>query len=295
MNASENSILIADDDEMGREMLSRRLERAGYLTTTAADGRRALELLAIEHYDLVLLDLMMPGMDGFQVLEAMMETEKTCDIPVIILTALGDRQSTARCVALGACDYLLKPIEIGVVKTRVWQAMEKVRYGKPVKNRLSDDESVTGRLLLVEDDESNMDILKRRVEKLGCNTECARDGMDAIKLIAVKGKTYDLIMLDISMPKVDGLDVLRFIRSNPELKDIPVIIVSAVTDSKTVFHALKSGASDFVMKPYNAVELSIRVKSCLRMKQVLDTNSERTERIQEFTALGEKTRSKNNT
>ena len=180
MYNSENTVLIIDDDGLGREMLSRRLERAGYLTSTASDGRKGLEMLAVEHYDLVLLDLMMPGMDGFQVLEAMMESETTRDIPVIVLTALSDRQSTARCIALGACDYLLKPIEIGVVKTRVWQAIEKRRYGKPpAKRHLPDDESIVGRLLLVEDDESNLDILKRRVEKWGCSTECARDGMEA--------------------------------------------------------------------------------------------------------------------
>ena len=128
-------------------------------------------------------------------------------------------------------------------------------------------------MLIVEDNEFNRDILKRRISKWGCRADCAVDGMEAIERLADPDANYDLIMLDISMPRKDGFEVLEYIQSRQELSSVPVIMISAIGDSKTVLRTLKMGASDFVMKPFNAVELSVRLNSCLKVKKLRDQTS----------------------
>lgn len=280
MDASGYSLLIVDDEAANRDMFARRLEKVGYQVAVAADGRTALDMLEVERFDLVLLDLVMPGISGYQVLESLAQSERTRDIPVIVVTALGDKAALTRCIAMGACDYITKPVELAVVKSRIWQVLEARRYLGCDGTR-GDLDPVSGNVLIVEDNEFNLDILRRRIQKWGCHADCAGDGVEAIRRLAAGDRAYDLIMLDISMPRKDGFDVLEFIRSRDELSAVPVIMVSAIGDSETVLRALKMGARDFVMKPFNAVELNIRVRSCLRMKRLY----ERSERMPLFGAV----------
>lgn len=264
------SVLIADDDEGHRELVSRCLEKAGYTVAAARDGDEALRRLDVEFFDLVLLDYMMPRVNGLQVIETMTRADRTRDIPIIVMTAVGDRQTLAQCIDAGACDYITKPVEMAVVKTRVGQLLESRRYDARHRTSASDTEPVGGTILIVEDDEFNQDILARRVVQWGCRTATARDGNEAIRLLSAPEAACDLVMLDISMPGKDGFDVLAFIRSGEHLRHVPVIMVSAMSDIKTVLKALKNGASDFVTKPFNAVELRVRVHNALRLKKMRD-------------------------
>ncbi|KAF0192689.1 MAG: response regulator receiver [Gammaproteobacteria bacterium] len=264
------SLLLVDDNEMNRDMVSRSLARSGYLVATAAGGPAALEMMGVEGFDLVLLDLMMPEMDGYRVLEIMRESERLRAMPVMVVSAISGRQSMAKCLALGACDYVVKPSEMDVLKARIWRSLEYRRYARPQEESASEPEPVGGRVLLVEDNEANLDILKRRLVQWSCVVDCAGDGLEAIERIAGSAGGYDLILLDIAMPKMDGFEVLRFIKSSPRYNHIAVIMVSALDDSGTIMRALEMGADDFVRKPFNAVELNIRVQSCIRAKKLRD-------------------------
>src|SRR5688572_27875696 len=106
---SLGNILIVDDNEMNREVLSRRLERQGYSYGMAEDGVEALELMRAQSFDIVLLDIMMPRMNGYQVLEAMKNDPVLHTLPVIVVSAVSELDSIVRCVELGAEDYLFKP------------------------------------------------------------------------------------------------------------------------------------------------------------------------------------------
>ncbi|NJN15787.1 MAG: alpha/beta fold hydrolase [Oscillochloris sp.] len=112
-------LLLVDDNELNREMLVRRLERLGYPVTTAGDGRQALDRLRSASFDLVLLDLMMPVMDGYAVLQEMRSDTELRRIPVIVLSALDDMASVVRAVELGADDYLPKPFDPVLLKARI--------------------------------------------------------------------------------------------------------------------------------------------------------------------------------
>jgi adenylate cyclase len=120
-------ILVVDDNEMNRDVLSRRLEKQGYTTALAEDGERALEMLRADSYDMVMLDIMMPRLNGYQVLEAMKADENMNSIPVIVISAVDELDSIVRCVELGAEDYLFKPFNPVLLRARVNASLEKKR------------------------------------------------------------------------------------------------------------------------------------------------------------------------
>src|SRR5262245_14260660 len=112
-------LLVVDDDEMTRDMLSRRLERIGYTVTAAADGNLALDLIAREVFDVILLDIKMPGLSGFQVLQAIRRIHSVTDLPVVMVTSSDDSDSIVEALELGANDYVTKPIDFPVTIARV--------------------------------------------------------------------------------------------------------------------------------------------------------------------------------
>ncbi len=121
-------ILVVDDSEDNRYTLVRRLQRSGYADIEIAeDGRQALEKLQSEPFDLVLLDIMMPEMDGFQVLEHLKEDVQLRNLPVIMISALDDLDSVVKCIELGAEDYLLKPFNPTLLRARIGASLEKKR------------------------------------------------------------------------------------------------------------------------------------------------------------------------
>src|SRR5437870_5817996 len=119
MDAQGGLVLVVDDEDSNRDMLSRRLQRRGYATVTAENGAKALELIAQQPFDLVLLDVMMPGMDGWTVLEQVRQTRSMTDLPIIVTTAREQSDDIVRGLRLGANDYVTKPLDFPVVVARV--------------------------------------------------------------------------------------------------------------------------------------------------------------------------------
>src|SRR5262249_6449937 len=119
MSASAHSLLIVDDEELNREGLARRLQRHGYAVTVAQNGREAIELLGGRRFDLVLLDIMMPGMNGLEVLKFLRRIDSLIDLPIIMVTARGDSSDVVEALERGANDYLTKPLDFPVVLARI--------------------------------------------------------------------------------------------------------------------------------------------------------------------------------
>jgi class 3 adenylate cyclase len=120
-------VLVVDDSETNRDILARRLGREGYEVECVADGALALEAVGARKFDLVLLDIMMPGLNGYQVLERLKATAELRDIPVIMISALDEIDSIVRCIEMGAEDYLPKPFNPVILRARVEASMEKKR------------------------------------------------------------------------------------------------------------------------------------------------------------------------
>jgi two-component system, cell cycle response regulator len=122
-----DSLLVADDNSMNRIMLSRYLAKLGYQATLVENGRQALEKLQGQSFDLVLLDVEMPEMDGYQVLEQLKADTRLRDLPVIMISAVEELESVVRCIELGAQDYLPKPFNSVLLRARLTACLERKR------------------------------------------------------------------------------------------------------------------------------------------------------------------------
>ena len=154
MSPAEAALLVVDDNEDNRYTLTRRLKREGYTNlTTANDGKEALELLKSKKFDLLLLDIMMPEMNGYEVLEHLKADAELRHLPVIMISAVGEVESVVRCIELGAEDYLPKPFDATLLRARVGASLEKKRlrdevhdWGKKLEVRVQEQVAQLDRL-----------------------------------------------------------------------------------------------------------------------------------------------------
>jgi DNA-binding response OmpR family regulator len=206
-------VLIVDDDPATRELLRRHLEAEGVQVVEASSGDEGLRLAHLVHPALITLDVLMPGMDGWAVLGALKGDPATAEIPVVMLTILDDRDLG---YALGAADYLTKPIE----RERLLAALRKhVRQDAPAEG------SGARRALVLEDDDATREMLRRMLQREGWSVEEAANGR--IGLTKVATAPPDLILLDLMMPELDGFGFVERLRAEPRWRSIPVLVVTA--------------------------------------------------------------------
>ncbi len=124
-------VLIVDDNENNRDVLERRIARYGHIVETAENGREALDKIRARSYDLVLLDIMMPEMNGYQLLERVKQDPEYRNLPIIVISAIDDVESIVRCIKLGAEDYLPKPFNPSILKARISASLEKKTAAGP--------------------------------------------------------------------------------------------------------------------------------------------------------------------
>jgi len=140
MSPNENAacaLLVVDDNEDNREILAARLHQLGYANVAmACDGREALDKIDQSSFDLVLLDLMMPGVSGIDVLESLRQKQRLASLPVIMVSAASERESVVRCIELGAEDYLTKPVNVTMLRARVGATLEKKRLRDSARERM---------------------------------------------------------------------------------------------------------------------------------------------------------------
>ena len=206
MKLKRKTILVVDDEPEMAAMISRYLLQEGYNTLTATSGSEALELAARERPFAITLDIIMPDMDGWEVLQGLKKHPETKDIPVIVVSISEDRETG---FALGAVGYVTKP----VVKKLLISEIEKI--GKPG----------TRSIMITDDSELDRQQIRTIIEEERLKPIMAEDG--AICLELIKKQIPDVLILDLMMPGLDGFAVLDRIRSNPETRDLPVIVLTA--------------------------------------------------------------------
>ena len=136
---------------------------------------------------------------------------------------------------------------------------------------------LSGRLetvLVVDDDEANRNVLGRRLAKLGYGIVEARDGVEALELLAQPGTGIDLVLLDVMMPRLDGFAVLERVRADPAIRHIPIIMISALDDMASIVRCIEAGAEDYLPKPFDPVLLKARVAACMEKKRLRDAERE---------------------
>ena len=203
---ARKTILIVDDEPEMASMISRYLLQEGYNTLTATSGSEALKLAARELPFAVTLDIIMPGMDGWEVLQGLKKNPETKDIPVIIVSISEERETG---FALGAVGYISKPVSMKQLISEIQ------KIGKPQARSI----------MIVDDNDLDRQEIRRIVEGEGLKSIVVEDGAACLELL--KKNIPDVLVLDLMMPEPDGFAVLDRIRSNPETRDLPVIVVTA--------------------------------------------------------------------
>jgi len=201
-------VLIVDDEMPARELLASYLEPE-YRVAMAESGAKALKEAQRLRPDVITLDVMMPGSSGFETLAALRKNPETVNIPVIILSIVDQKQVG---FALGATDYLLKPV-------RKPALLEMMRRHVPSPG--DDDASI----LLVDDDPKALELLQEALRSAGYEVQSVRSGARALEVLA--NKVVGAILLDLLMPGMDGFQVIRHVREDPALKELPILVMTA--------------------------------------------------------------------
>jgi diguanylate cyclase (GGDEF)-like protein len=248
-------LLIVDDVADNRASLARRFEKGGFEIVEADCGAEALRLAQEQTFDVMLLDMTMPDIKGTEVLRRIREKFSASLLPVIMMTPDSQAEDVIEAMKIGANDYLTKPVDFPIALARVSNQVARRRaelqlQGKPA----GPDERgfPAARLLVVDDIADNRELLSRQFSKRGFEIVEADCGTKALKLI--REQTFDVVLLDVMMPDMDGMEVLHRIREEFSASLLPVIMVTAKDQSEDIVAALKTGANDYVTKP---VDLSV--------------------------------------
>ena len=226
-------VLLVDDEEANRLLLTKRLQQNDYIVTTAENGQQALELMHIEKFDLVLLDMYMPVMDGLATLDAIKSDPVLQGTIVVMLTAANTREHVVHSLSLGAADYMIKPVNALEFRQRIQHCL-KIGTEQPEPTVRVVEENVKGaKILLIDDVDLDLMMLKQRLKKYEFDVITAQSGQEALELLSLD--TFDAVLLDVLMPDMDGLEVLSRIRGSDTHQTMPVLILSADnTDRKSV-------------------------------------------------------------
>ena len=222
------TVLVIDDDPAVRNIMSRTLAKDGFRVLEAADGEAGIALARSERPDVITLDVLMPGMDGWTVLGHLKEDPDLNEIPVVMLTIVDDRNMG---YALGAAEYLSKPID----RDRLLQILR--RYGS---------ESQPRPVLVVEDDAATRAVLTRTLEREGWTVIEAKNGREGLDRAAET--LPSLVLLDLMMPEMDGFEFLEAFRGDAHRRSIPVVVITAKELSDDDRRRLNGGVAHIVEK-----------------------------------------------
>ena len=274
-------ILIVDDTPASVKMLSAKLTNEYYEVLTAADGKAALKAVNENGPDLVLLDVMMPGMDGFEVCRQIKQNPSTTHIPVVLITALSGRNDQIRGLEAGADDFLTKPVDDTTLFVRVrslvrlkhmleqWRLREETseKLGFIANESAIVDSGTDANIILVDDS---------AVEKSNITEALASDNdhVTAIEDYDASGKIVDLdgdvVVISLTTDVDAPLRLASRLRSLEPTRQIPILLIGDVEDKDHFVKALEIGVNDYLMRPIDEQELVARVRTQVRRKRYQD-------------------------
>ena len=272
-------ILVVDDIEANVRLLQAKLEAEYYEVLTATDGVTGLAIAASEQPDVILLDVMMPGMDGFQVCKRLKEDPATRHIPVVLVTALDGRSDRIAGLDAGADEFLTKPIEDIMLFARVRsltrlkvvldELRERESSGRRVgvistaANRLAGS---GGRVLIVDDNERQA---QRLAAELAVEHRPVIEG-DLDKALLTARGPVDLVILNTTARNFDGLRFAAQLRSHESTRNLPILALIDPDDRSRAIKALDIGVNDVLARPIDPEELAARVRTQIKRKRYTD-------------------------
>lgn len=245
-------ILIIEDDVFLGDVLLQKLKNRDYDVRLARDGMEGFKSISEFKPDLILLDIILPSMNGYEILEAKWKDPNIKDIPVIVISNSGQPVEISRVLSLGVKDYLVKaqfdPEEVlSKVQNELGKEAGSVAGGGAAGAGGSGGGSLDGKKIMwVEDDKFLSDIIARKLSREKCTLIHASAGEEAIAL--TEKEQPNIIMLDILLPGIDGFEILSRLKANPKTKEIPVILLSNLGQKTDLDKGRELGAVRFLIK-----------------------------------------------
>jgi len=275
-------ILVVDDIPANVKLLEARLSAEYFDVITASNGAQALDICARSECDLILLDVMMPDMDGFEVCRRLKANPKTHFIPVVMVTALDSPSDRVRGLEAGADDFLTKPVADAVLVARVrsltrlkmmtdelrMRALTSLEIGiqAPERSAVS-DEGIGGRILLVDDRPSSYE---RLAPLLAAEHTVDVEPNPAEALFHAAEGNYDLLIVSLSLENFDGLRLCSQARSLERTRQIPILAIADIDNNTRLLRGLEIGVNDYLTRPVDKNELLARARTQVRRRRYTD-------------------------
>jgi two-component system cell cycle response regulator len=263
-------------------LLEAKLAADYYIVKSALDGFEAIELAKTWQPDLILLDVMMPGIDGYECCRRLKNDPATMHIPVVMVTALGAPAERVRGLEAGADDFLTKPVQLETLMARVrslirlkrlldeWRARGETARTLGLGKTLPSVPRIAGaKVLVVEDWDAGAQVLQDALELEGVITNRARDAAEALSMTA--RCRYDLVVLSLSMTAGDPLMLASQLRAGDETHEIPLLIIAEPDMKARLLRSFDLGANDWLLRPVDGNELRARARNQLRRKFYQDS------------------------
>lgn len=273
-------VLVVDDIPPNVKLLEAKLSSEYFDVITATSGPEALEKAKKDSPDIVLLDVMMPGMDGFEVCKRLKTDPETTHIPVVMVTALTDSSDRVRGLEAGADDFLSKPVNDIALMARV---RSLVRLKMTVDEwRLRENTASqfgvikqTGNLMAEPVQAANVIIIEDKTYEREKFVETLRRDQDHVLAVTAgrhaieecEKKDYDLIVVSLNLENEDGLRLCAQLRSNEKTRAVPVLMIAEETDLPRIAQGLEIGAHDYILRPVDATEFLARARTQIRRKR----------------------------
>lgn len=259
------TVLVIDDSPTFRAELIGALETAGYQVIAAVDGESGLRIAADRRPDAIIVDGVLPGIDGPAVIRRVRLDAALRSVPCALLTGSGDRVSELRALDAGADAFVRKDEDLDVILARVAVLLRKTLDRSTALPSLG-----PRKILAVDDSSTYLESIGDALREEGYDVVQARSGEQALELLGIQ--PVDCILLDLVMPGIGGQETCRRIKAAPVLRDIPLIMLTALEDRGALISGLAAGADDFIAKSSDLAVVNARVRAQLRRKQFEDEN-----------------------
>ena len=261
-------ILVIDDSATFLEALRAAVESAGYRAVTASSGEEGLRVAGSLRPDAIIVDGVLPGIDGATVIRHVRLDAALRDVPCLLLTASEDKGAELRALDSGADAFVRKEDDIEVILARLAAVLRRA----PTRGASDETRSLRGpkRILAVDDSLTYLHELTEALKGEGYDVVLAKSGEEAIDLLAVQA--VDCILLDLMMPGLGGQETCRRIKAAPTVRDIPLVMLTALDNRDAMIQGLGAGADDYIQKSGEFEVLKARVRAQIRRKQFEDEN-----------------------
>jgi two-component system cell cycle response regulator len=274
-------VLVVDDILPNVKVLEAKLAAEYYDVTTALSGKEALEAMAKAPPDIVLLDVMMPGMDGFEVCRKIRATPEISHVPVVMVTVLSDPEDRVRGLEAGADDFLTKPVNNTVLIARLRSLvrlklmMDEFRLREETSSQFGvmdgqgiDADDITGaRVLIVEDEAADAETMHSALDSIVTVIE-ESDGEKALEV--ARDGDFDLIIVSLSLRDSDGMRLCSHLRAMSQTRQTSILVLIWEDGTEELVRSLDIGVTDYVTKPIDRNELVARTRTQIRRKRYQD-------------------------